>query len=221
MFLGHFGFGLALKAKAPRTSLGTLFAAAQWLDLVWPVLVLLGWESLRIVPSSNPLLRLEFVHFPYTHSLAAAIVWSVLFAGVYGWRTGHRTAARWLGLGVFSHWVLDWISHRPDLQLAPGLNPRLGLGLWSAPVAAEAVEFALFAAGVWIYARSTRARDRRGIWGFWLLAAFLVVVAVANLAGPAPGSARAVAFSALFIWLLVAWAAWCDRHRAARTVASR
>jgi hypothetical protein len=36
MFIGHFAAALAAKRVAPATSLGTLFAAAQLLDLVWP-----------------------------------------------------------------------------------------------------------------------------------------------------------------------------------------
>ena len=216
MFLGHFAVGLALKPKARRASLGTLFAAVQWLDLVWPMLVLLGWESLRIVPGgSNPFLHLEFVHFPYSHSLLTAVLWGLAFAAVYAWRTGGGRTALWLGLAVVSHWVLDWISHRPDLQLAPGVGARFGLGLWTHAPAAIMVELALFGGGVWMYSRATRARDAAGRFGFWSLVVALVAIYVASLVSPPPPQARDVAISALAMWLLVAWGAWCDRHRQA------
>ena len=48
MFIGHFGVALAAKRVAPKTSLGTLILAAQFLDFLWPVFVLLGIEHVRI-----------------------------------------------------------------------------------------------------------------------------------------------------------------------------
>lgn len=213
MFLGHFAVALALKPKARRASLGTLFAAAQALDLLWPVFVLLGWESLRIVSAADPFLRLEFLHYPYSHSLLAAVVWGLLFALGYAALRGHRRMAAWLGLAVLSHWVLDWLSHRPDLPLAPGLSARVGLGLWNHAAATLAVELAMFAAGAAVYLRATRARGRAGSLAIWALLGFLVLVYLASVWGPPPRSAHDVAVSALAMWLLVAWAAWADRLR--------
>ena len=216
MFLGHFAVGLALKSKNRQTSLGTLFAAVQWPDLIWPIFLLLGWESVLIVPASNPLLNFHFVSYPYSHSLAAVLLWAALFALVYRWRTGRGAAALWLGFAVVSHWVLDWIAHVPDLPLAPGLADRVGLGLWRVEPAAVALELVMFAGGLWIYARATRARDRIGSYGFWSLAGLLGVFYLGSLAGPPPPTVRALAFSALAMWPLLLWAAWADRHREPR-----
>jgi membrane-bound metal-dependent hydrolase YbcI (DUF457 family) len=217
MFIGHYALAFAARGTpsvAPRRpSLGTWFLAVQWLDLVWPILVLTGVERLRVVDSDNPFLNLEFVHYPYTHSLLAALVWSLLFAAVYRWRGGDGRSALWLGGGVFSHWVLDFIVHVPDLPLYPGSSVKLGLGLWEVVPAALAVEVALFAVGLALYTRGTQPRDGVGRLAYWALAAFFVLIYVASLLGPPPPSPTAVAASALLLWLLVPWAYWIDRHR--------
>jgi hypothetical protein len=219
MFIGHYAVGTAGRAALPARpgapSLGTWFLAVQWLDLVWPLLVLAGVERVRIDPGNTAFTPLDFEHYPYTHSLLAALVWAALFAAVYRWRTGNGRHALWLGGGVFSHWVLDWITHGPDLPLWPGSELKAGLGLWHSVPGTVVVEVALFAAAVVWYARATRAVDRTGRWAWWVLVAFLALTYLANLLGPPPPSATAVAVSALALWLLVAWAWWIDRHRVA------
>jgi len=175
MFVGHFAVAFGAKKVVPRTSLATLIAAAQLLDLIWPILVLLGIETVRIdAAAPNPFLKLRFVHYPWTHSLLMAIVWGIGFALGYRARTGYGRGAAVVGALVVSHWVLDWITHRPDLQLAPGLAPRVGLGLWTSAAATVAVDGLLFVAGLAAYARTTRPRDRAGTAGCWGLVAFLV-----------------------------------------------
>lgn len=229
MFIGHYAAGLAARhlshslsrhpnhrqGNLPRggPSLGTFFMAAQWVDLVWPMLVLLGVEKVAIAPGITAITPLDFQHYPYTHSLLAALLWGAGFATVYRIVRKDTSGALWLGAAVVSHWVLDWISHRPDLPLAPGLDTRVGLGLWNAPVAAVIVEVALFAAAGWAYLRATRALDNTGRYAMWGLAAFLGVAYLANLLGPPPPSDTALAVSALALWLLVPWAYWIDRHR--------
>ena len=215
MFIGHFAVAFAAKKAAPRTSLATLTAAAQLLDLIWPILVLLGIEMVRIDPGApSPFLRLRFVHYPWTHSLLMAIVWGIAFSLAYRARTGYGRGAALVGALVVSHWVLDWLTHRPDLPLAPGLAPRVGLGLWTRPAATIAVEGLLFVAGVAVYARATRSRDRAGTWGFWGFVAFLLVAYASSLAGDPP-SPQVVAATALVGWALLPWIAWFDRHREA------
>jgi membrane-bound metal-dependent hydrolase YbcI (DUF457 family) len=118
-----------------------------------------------------------------------------------------------IALLVVSHWLLDYVTHRPDMPLTPGGSARLGLGLWNSVPATLAVELAIFAAGLLLYLRATTARDRTGSIALWTLIAFLVVVYLANAFGPPPPSAAAVAWSAQAIWLLVAWAYWIDNHR--------
>ena len=214
MFIGHFAVAFAAKPLVPRTSLATLMAAAQLLDLIWPVLVLLGIETVRIDPTAaSPFLKLRFVHYPWTHSLLMAVVWGVAFAVAYRARTGHARGAIAVGTLVVSHWILDWLTHRPDLQLAPGVDARVGLGLWTSPAATIAVEGLLFIAGVAVYARTARARDRAGAWGLWGFVAFLLVAYAASLGGGAPPSPKVVAATALVGWAMIPWIAWFDRHR--------
>ncbi len=147
MFIGHFAVGFAAKSLAPRTSLGTLFAASQLLDLVWPILVLLGVEKVRVDPGNTAFTPLDFVNYPWSHSLLMALVWAAGFALVYRARTGFARGAWVVGALVLSHWALDFVSHRPDLPLAPGAS-RVGLGLWNSVPATVIAETALFAVGV-------------------------------------------------------------------------
>lgn len=215
MFIGHFAVALAAKRAAPEVSLGTLVVAAQLADLVWPTLVLLGIESFAIRPGITAVTPLDFTSYPYSHSLVALAGWGFVLAAVYYAVRRRPLAAAVLFCVVLSHWLLDVATHRPDMPLTIGGSARLGLGLWNSIAATLAVEGLLFAAGVWIYARTTRALDRTGTWSFIGLALFLVLVYAANVLGPPPPSVAAVAWSAQAIWLLVAWGYWIDRHRAA------
>ncbi len=220
MFIGHFAVALAAKRAAPELSLGTLFLAAQLADLVWPTLVLLGVERFEIRPGITAVTPLDFIHYPWSHSLTAMALWGVALAVAWAAvRQGTPKAALIILAVVVSHWVLDWISHRPDMPLTIGGGTRLGLGLWNSMPATLAVEGALFAMCVAFYALTTRTLDRTGTWAFWGLVAFLVVVYLASLFGPPPPSTTAVAWSAQAIWLLVAWGYWVDRHRDQRGAA--
>jgi membrane-bound metal-dependent hydrolase YbcI (DUF457 family) len=225
MFIGHYAVGFAgraaLRDRRVRPSLGTWFLAVQWLDLIWPVLVVLGIERVRVAPAGNPFLTLAFTHYPWTHSLLAAAIWAALFAVVYGWRTGNLQTACWLGGGVLSHWILDLLVHVPDLPLYPGSGVRLGFGLWRFPAATVVIEAAMFTAAVASYSRRTDAVDRAGRWAFWAIVGFLGIVYVSSVFGPPPPSEKAVGTAALLLWLLVPWAYWIDRHRAPRDRAVR
>jgi membrane-bound metal-dependent hydrolase YbcI (DUF457 family) len=185
----------------------------QWLDLVWPILVLAGVEHLQVSPTEDPFLHLEFTYYPWTHSLLASIVWALLFAAAYRWRTRDTRTALWLAIGVVSHWVLDLVVHIPDLPLYPGSSVKVGFGLWRSVAGTVLVEAVIFVAAVVWYAVRTRAIDAVGRWALWALVAFLVVVYAASLLGPPPQSEAAVGASALLLWLLVPWAYWLDRHR--------
>lgn len=212
MFLGHLGVALAARRAAPNLSLGVAVAAATWIDLVWPLFVLTGAEKVRVDPGNTALTPLDFAHYPFTHSLAAVLVWSALAAGAYALVRRDRRALVTVGALVTSHWVLDFLTHRPDLPLWPG-GPLVGLGLWNAPAAAIAVEVALFVGGLALYLKATRPLDRVGRWALIALVAFLAGVYVVNLTAPPPPSAEAVAGAALAAWLFVPWAAWIDLHR--------
>src|SRR3954470_21958054 len=133
MFIGHFAVAFAAKRVAPRTSLGATFVAAQLVDLLWPIFLLLGWEQVRITPSANPFLVLDFTSYPWSHSLAMGLVWGAAFGALYFAVTKYGRGALVVGLLVPSHWILDFFAHRPDLPLYPGGAERLGLGLWNNP----------------------------------------------------------------------------------------
>ena len=212
MFIGHIGLALAAKKVAPKPSLGTLTLAAQLVDGVWPVFLLLGWEQVQIVPGITAVTPLLFVSYPYTHSLAAGLVWGALLGGSYYALRRDRNGALWLIALVLSHWVLDFISHRPDMPLWPG-GPRVGLGLWYSVPATLVAEFGLFGSGVWLYTRMTRPRNALGSILFWLFVAVLAVLYVMAVFGPPPPSVQVLALSGLLGWLFLAWAYWIDRHR--------
>jgi hypothetical protein len=214
MFIGHFAIALGAKPVAPVVSLGTLFFAVQLADLLWPNFVLLGLEHFEVRPGATVVTPLEFVSYPYSHSLVAVMVWSALAAVLYWGVRRHRAGAVVVALAVLSHWLLDAVAHKPDMPLTFD-GPRVGLGLWSSLPATIIVEGALFAAGLAAYVRATRAADRVGQFGFWALIVFLLAVYAANLASPPPPGVTAVAWSAQAMWLLVAWAYWVDRHRTA------
>jgi hypothetical protein len=213
MFIGHYALALAAKRAAPRTSLGATFAAAQLADLMWPVLLLLGWEQSHVAPSPNPFLVLWLDSIPISHSLLTLVAWGLAFAAVYRARTAYPRGAAILALLVVSHWVLDVATHRPDMPLYPG-GPRLGLGLWRSAAATVIVEAALLAGGLWIYAGATRSRDRIGRYGYGALVAVLVLSYAGSIAGGPPPSMRVLELGGIvFGWLFVAWAWWADRHR--------
>jgi hypothetical protein len=214
VFLGHFGVGFGAKAAAPKPSLGTLFLAAQFVDLLWPTLVLIGVEKVVIAPGTTRVTPLEFTDYPITHSLLLSLVWASLFGAIYLFVRRYPKGAWICGAAVLSHWVLDLLTHRPDLPLAPGVETRFGLGLWNSLAATLVVEVGIFGVGVWLYVRSTRAIDGVGSIALWSLVGFLLVVYFSNLFGPPPPSITALAWVGQAQWLLVIWAFWIDRHRA-------
>jgi hypothetical protein len=212
MFLGHFALAFAAKRAAPRLSLAALFAGAQLADLIWPALVALGLERVRIDPGHTAVTPLAFEHYPYSHSLVVLLAWGLLFGAATTGRRDRRAFTVVAAL-VVSHWVLDAVTHRPDLPLYPG-GPRIGAGLWNSVPATLAVEGALFALGVGTYAACTRSRDRAGRWGLAALVVFLLAVYGANLVGGPPPSVGAIVVAGLFGGvLLIAWSWWVDRHR--------
>ena len=217
MFVGHFGIALAAKRLAPRASLAVLILAAQLADVVWPVLVALGIEEVRIDPGNTAFTPLDFVAYPYSHSLLLLMVWGLVLGILTRTHVGGRAAIPLIAGLVVSHWVLDWITHRPDMPLFPG-GPHLGLGLWNSVPWTLAVELVMFAAGGWIYVGITRAKDAVGRWGFFTLMAFLLLAYLANLRSVPPSVTALYTASMVGVLVIAAWAWWVDRHRA---VASR
>jgi membrane-bound metal-dependent hydrolase YbcI (DUF457 family) len=217
VFIGHAAVALAAKPLLPRINLALPLAAAFWIDMVWPVLLLAGVEQVRIDPGNTAFTPLDFVHYPWTHSLAAAVAWSVLFAAVC-YRMVGKHASIILAPLVFSHWVLDVLTHRADMPLFPGSETMLGFGLWNSVAATLVIECAMFAAGVWIYVRSAPSRDRIGTFAFWGLIGFLALAYFANVFGPPPPNEQAIAIAGIAGGaLFTVWAWWADRHRGAKT----
>ena len=214
MFVGHLAVGFAGKRLAPKTSLGTLLLASQLADVVWPVLILTGVEHARITPGITAASPLDLYDFPYSHSLLMDVVWAGLFAGAYYVARRYSRGAWVLFATVVSHWVLDWLSHRPDMQLAPGAPARYGMGLWNSIPLTLAVEGAMWIAGVAVYVRSTKAGDRVGAAGFWPMIVLLSAIWLGSIFGPPP-DARAAALSALAMVAIFAWGYWIDQHRPA------
>jgi hypothetical protein len=213
VFLGHYGVALAAKRAVPRAPLGTLVAAATLLDLIWPLLLLSGIERVRIAPGDTAFTPLEFVSYPISHSLVTAIGWALLFGVIYEVRRGDRAGAIAVALLVASHWFLDAVVHRPDLPLAPGVETRVGLGLWNQPLATMFVETAIFAVGLRLYVGSTEAKDRWGSIALWSFAAVMLFILALLAEADPPPSVRAVALVGISGFLPVAWAWWIDRHR--------
>jgi membrane-bound metal-dependent hydrolase YbcI (DUF457 family) len=212
MFIGHFAVGFASKKIAPKASLGPLMAAPLLLDLLWPLFVLAGWERVRIAPGDTPFTPLEFVSYPWSHSLLAAAGWAVAFALGYFAFSRYREGAVVIAAGVLSHWFLDVVTHRADMPLYPG-GPRVGLGLWNSIAGTVLVESAMFAAGVWLYASVTRPRDRAGTYGLWSLVLFLTAAYAGAAQGAPPPSVRSLALVGAATWLFPFWAGWFDAHR--------
>lgn len=211
MFIGHFALGFAAKRAVPRVSLAALFGAALFADLLWPALVATGIEQVRIDPGNTLATPLDFVSYPYSHSLLMLVVWGVLF----GWICSRAIRGKRVFVITFalvvSHWVLDYVTHRPDLPLYPG-GPKFGLGLWNHPALEKAVEVTMYAAGLWIYLRATRARDGIGRWGLLTLAAFLLIGFLASSAPPP--SVTALWATALCLGgLTLVLTYWADHHR--------
>jgi hypothetical protein len=216
MFIGHFGVAMAAKKWAPQTSLPVLVLAAEFVDVLWPMAMIAGVEHVRIDPGNTPVTPLNFYDYPWTHSLLMGFVWAAAFAAVYFGLRKYRAGAIACGALVLSHWLLDFVSHRPDLPLVPGSSAVYGLGLWYSRLATVAVEVPIFIVGAWLYASTTRAKDKVGAWGWRAFVAFLLLMYAINIQGTPPPSVGALQWSALIgTLILLLWAWWIEQHRGA------
>ncbi len=213
MFIGHFGAGFAGKKFSKSASLGTYFMAAQWVDLVWPILVLLGIEKVEIEPGISSVTPLDFSYYPFTHSLFGVLIWALLFGFVYFLIKKNSRVAIILGLLVLSHWVLDLFVHVPDLPIFPGIELKVGLGLWNSLAATLILEGLVFAVGLYFYLKSTKAKNKTGTFALWGLVVFLVAIYISNLFGPPPPSSEAIGMVGNAQWLIVLWGYWINKNR--------
>ena len=213
MFIGHLALGFAAKPAVPNISLAVLFVAVQLADMLWPIFVAAGIEHVRIDPGNTAVTPLDFVNYPYSHSLVFLLIWGIAFGVLYRLVARDRNAWLILAALVVSHWVLDFMTHRPDMPIYPG-GAKYGLGLWNSKLATMAIELPMFAGGLWLYMRTTKARDAIGRWAFGGLAVFLVVAYIGNLVGPPPPSVTALWITAIVgAAILTLWSWWADAHR--------
>jgi hypothetical protein len=206
MFVGHYSAALAAKAAEPRAPLWSYVIAAQLLDVGWASFIMIGLERAK-VDESLPGSPLVLYRMPYTHSLPAAIGWSIAGGLIarYALKLPRRAAVA-MGLVVFSHWVLDFVAHRPDLKLW-WRGPVVGLGLWDFPVAEEAVEIGLLAVAG-IFWAAWRVRNGRRAWPAALFMTFLVALQIVALSAPEGGDKiqmGLVTLAAYFVTAAVAW----------------
>jgi hypothetical protein len=215
MFVGHYGVTFAIKAARRTIPLWVLFIAVQLLDVGWSILVLFGIEKVRIVPgitASNPL---DLYYMPYTHSLIAAILWSVAAGGLAKLVRLLRdwSAMALLAVGVFSHWVLDWLVHQPDLPLYDNAM-KVGLGLWNYPAAALTLEAVLLFVGIIMYLRSGKPANTVGRFGPLVFGFVMLAIQGYIFFGPPPVSPSAAAITALASYIVfAALAQWLDGQR--------
>ena len=214
MFAGHFAAGLAAKKISPRTSLPVLIGAATFLDIIWPPLVLLGIEHVKIDPGNTVVAPLDFSFYPYSHSLMLVILWSLLLGAVYFYFTKNKKGALVVGLLVASHWFLDLLVHRPDLPLAPGLSLYFGFGLWDSVLWTAVLELGMFSGAVWFYAQSTRSMSWGGRISFLSFVCIIFGIQVMNYTGSPPPSVEAVGWVGMFsTFLFLAWAWIIEKKR--------
>jgi hypothetical protein len=212
VFVGHLAVALGARAAEPRVPLGVAVAAAFALDLAWPILLLVGLETVRVQPGDTAFTSLAFESYPWSHSAALVLVWS-LVAGFLARATLRSSRAGALvGALVFSHWLLDVVTHRPDLPLWPG-GPLVGWRLWDSIPGTIVVEGGLLAAGLVMYLRTTSPRDAAGRWALAALVGLAATIWISQPWSPPPPSSTAVAVGALALWLFLPWARWVEAHR--------
>jgi hypothetical protein len=213
MFIGHYALGLATKGliskKYNKTpSLAVMFIAVQFLDLLWPIFVLLGIEKVQIDAGNTKLTPLAFTFYPYSHSLLMSIIWGALFGLIYFFITQNRQGSILLFGLVVSHWILDLIVHIPDLPITPFGNLKAGLGLWNYPIIETVIEIGFFIMGTILYFKSVRPKRKIT---FWTLISVLLLIHLMNIFGPPPPTVIAIAWAGNLMWLFVLWAWWIER----------
>lgn len=216
MFVGHYAAGLALKKYDKRVSLGMLFLAVQFVDILFFPLVLLGIERINIVEDFTPSTHFELEYMPYTHSLAGSLLWAAVAYVVFRWVVVRQHGvALVMALAVFSHWLFDVLTHTPDLPLWSDASLKLGLGLWNNAIATYTVEALFLLGALWLYLGSTSATTRIGKYGMGTFVLFMLLINIGNIFAPLLSESKVVlaafALSAYFLFATVAF--WLDKKR--------
>ena len=222
MFVGHYAVGLAAKRIQPAASLFALFTAAMLADILYSIFLIAGIEHVAISPGITRVNALNLYDFPLSHSLVTDAIWAALFAAIFFLRTRSARSAWIIAAAVLSHWVLDFISHRPDMPLAPGVHKYFGLGLWNSVVGTAIVEGTMWLAAIFLYVRATHAKTRTGFYAFWIPVALFTLLWVTSLNGAPPPSVAAVKIvNVVIIGLTLLWTYWLDRVRTSTELASQ
>jgi len=221
MFVGHYAVGFAAKRIQPSLSLFTLLTAAMLADILYSIFLIVGAEHVAIRPGITRVNALDLYDFPLSHSLLMDVVWAGLFAGIYFFRSRSARAAWIIVAAVLSHWLLDFISHRPDMPLTPRVHKYFGLGLWNSVAATAIVEGTMWFAAIFLYARATHARGRAGVYGLWIPLGLLTLLWATSLDGaPAPNVGIVKIVNVVLISLSLAWTYWMDRARVDKVLES-
>lgn len=215
MFIGHFGLSFAAKKAAPNVSLATLFVATQFVDMLWPFLLVFNIEQVAITPGYTKMNAFEFLHYPYTHSLFMGIIWGIVVGLVY-WFFKKDVRGAWVvGLCVLSHWFFDLVVHTADLPITPFADYKAGFGLWNHVALTLIIETILFFGGVYIYTTVTVAKNKIGKWALWLLVTLLMLFSISSAFGSAPPDSIMTLFISFVVLMtiIISWAWWIDKNR--------
>ena len=211
MFVGHLSLALAAKRAAPNANLGWLMAGVTALDLIWPVLILLGIETASITPGVTAFTPITFDSYPWSHSLVMSVVWGLVLVAIA--RAARVQASPMLLVAlVVSHWVLDFITHAPDMPLWPG-SRRFGLSLWNSIPGTLLVEGAMWVAGIAIYMGVLSRNGQRPGWWFWSFVIVCTVMWATGPYSPPPPSMQFLGWFGLIGWIIIPWSALADRNR--------
>jgi membrane-bound metal-dependent hydrolase YbcI (DUF457 family) len=214
MFVGHLAVAVGAKKVEPRVPLWGLVAASFGIDLLWPLLLFAGIEVVRVDPGNTAFTPLDFDSYPWSHSLLMSLAWGAAAGAAACIMMKSARSALLIAAVVVSHWLLDFLTHMPDLPLWPG-GPEVGLGLWNSIPATMIVEGGMLLSAIILYQRWTSPIDRVGRWAFWGLIALTGLLWASQPWAPPAPSSIAVATTGLFMWLLPFWAGWIERHRTA------
>ncbi|MHA1933855.1 MAG: hypothetical protein ACW97A_01115 [Candidatus Thorarchaeota archaeon] len=225
MFIGHYGVALALKKYNQKLSLGFLFIAVQLVDIAFFIFLPLGIENARLVPGFTEASPFDLYDLPITHSLVGSLAWAATAFLVVRFvlpRNSTETdsdvnrTALIVGIGVLSHYFLDFLVHTPDLLLVPGIDVKIGLGLWNSIIATVLLELAILLVGGWIYFQSSVSGN--GLVGKYGIFAFMIVLVILTIITPFQSfpDMLTTALVSEFLYVLLALIAyWLDSKRTA------
>jgi hypothetical protein len=221
MFIGHYAASFALKSCHKNASLGLLFIAVQFVDILFFPLTLLGIEHFRLIENFTESTHFSLDFMPYSHSLLATFLWgAVVFISVFIlFLKNHDLRfkiAVVFAVAVISHWFFDLLVHTPDLPLTTDHSLKVGFGLWNNDVLTYVLESVILVAGFYLYMRSTTGITSIAKYGMPVFIAILLGINIMNIFGPLSpqDNETTTAISAViayFIFAIIAW--FLDRKR--------